>query len=448
MRAWLPMVAALLWQMASISANDPVADPRHMRYERKVELPPGAGGQACVVLDAAVFGHAANESLNDLRLYALAPGKAATETPFNFSVSRTQGSEDQPAVPRNAGTSNGDVVFDLEMPQRPYSAVVLDLAARDFVATARVSGSDGDGGKATDLGTFVLFDLSGQHLSRFTTLPLQESTFAELHVALHLMPAPGSAMHDLGPSIVRSATAPPSREAQTLFTTVAQAAAFTHRGHAAVATIHIPAHVPVERVSFTPDPKFSGSFLHSVHITATPDGTPDPSAVEIVSGEISHVKFTGASGLGIDQSQLSVEAVLGANLRTGAEIQIVIEGDNGVPLPVASVQLEMRQRKICFDASPQAGRYLLMYGDAALHAPDYDYSRDFVPAPNPVAAALGGEEKTAGYLPRRDRRPYTERHPELLWVGLLSVLGVLGSIALRSTRRQSQHRRRNSRANR
>jgi len=445
MRASLPVVAALLWQMAGVSSNDPAVEPQHMRYERGLRVPGSASGQACAVLDAAVFAHAATESLNDLRLSAHGPGSGFVETPFTLTESGTQLAEDEPAGVRNLGPGpgKGDVVFDLVMPRRPYTAVVLDLAAKDFLASAHVSGSDGHGGKATDLGSFVLFDLSAQHLSRSTTLPLQESTFPELHIALHLASAPGvpgSAAQNLGPSIVRGGTAPPSREAQTLYTTVAQTAAFTRRGNAIVASIHIPAHVPVERVSFTLDPRFSGNFLRSVKITATPDGMRDDAAVETVSGEISHVKFAGSSGVAVDQSRLSVDAVLGANLRTGAAIQVVVEDGDGAPLPITLMRVEMRQRKICFDASPQAEPYLLMYGDPALRAPLYDGSRPFATSENAVAASLDAEEKNPGYIPRRDVRPYAERHPELLWVGLLSVVGGLGSMALRGTKRRGRQR--------
>jgi len=104
------------------------------------------------------------------------------------------------------------------------------------------------------------------------------------------------------------------------------------------------------------------------------------------------------------------------------------------------MRVEMRQRKICFDASPQAEPYLLMYGDPALRAPLYDGSRPFATSENAVAASLDAEEKNPGYIPRRDVRPYAERHPELLWVGLLSVVGGLGSMALRGTKRRGRQR--------
>jgi hypothetical protein len=427
MKVVLAVAAALVLQIATVSSNEPTAEPRHFRYQRAVMLPDGASGQACTILDASVFAHAASESLNDIRLYA-----GAVETPFNFSISGTQGAEDDPAAVRNLGLTHGDITFDLAMPARPYSAVMLDLAAQDFVGTAHVTvGED----NATDLGTFAIFDLSSQHLSRSTTLPLQEATFSELHVTLHLASAPNVAAHLLGAAIVRGAMVPPSREAQTLYTTVASSSSIKNRGRQTVATIHIPAHVPVERVAFTLPAGFAKNFYRGVTITATPDNNRDAAAVESITGTLSHVHLPANATMGepvIDTVQESVDAVLGADLRSGASVSVVVDNGDDAPLPITSVQLQMRQRNICFDATSRS--YTLMYNDAALRAPVYEYARLFVPSLKPVMAVLMPEHGNAHFEARRDLRPYSERHPELLWIALLGVIVVLASIALRSSR--------------
>ena len=414
-------LAALLLQSAAVSSNDPIAAPQYLRFERTVSIPANTTGQACASLDAGVFAHAASESLNDLRLYT-AP---ATETPFNFSISGTQSIEDDPATIHNLTSSNGDIVFDIDMPPRPYSAIVLDLSAKDFLGTAQVSSADGK----TPLGTFAIFDLTAQHLSRSTTLALQESTLAHLHVTLHLAPAPGATTPNLSPSIVHGATVPPSREAQTLYTPIASTSSITQRGRYTVATIPIPAHVPVERVSFTLDPKFSKNFYRTVTITAAPQGARDNVAVETMSGAISHVKLPPT----IESDQLSIDAALGANLRTPATVTLFIDNAGNPPLPLTSVQLEMRQRKICFQTSSPA-TYRLMYGDPTLHAHAYDYAAHFTPSPNPIPATLAAEHRNPTFTPRRDARPYLERYPELPWTVFLALLGILGSIALRRSR--------------
>ena len=440
MKTSLTLVAALFWQMASVSAG-PISDPQHLRYERAVALPEGASGQACVMLDATVFAHAAAESLSDLRLYAKNSG---VEVPFTLTESETQHPEEESTQVRNVTGRNGDVSFDIVMPPRPYTAVVLDLTAKDFLATAQVYGMQGIG-KRTDLGSFALFDLSAQHLSRSTTLPLQESTFSELHVELHLVPAPGSQSHDLGPAIVKAASVPPSREAQTLYTTVAETTTFVQRGHESLTTIRIPAHVPVERVSLALDPGFDKNFARTVGITATPDETRDREAIETIHGEISRVKLaagssSGVPGIPIDSRRMSVDAVLGANLRNAARVDLAVENGESEPLPLRSVRLEMRQRRICFDGAAKNAPYILMYGDAVLRAPLYNYTRLFTSAVQPIVATLGPEQVNPSFMVRVDRRTYSERHPELPWIALLAVFAVLGSIALRNNRR---HRQRN-----
>ena len=435
MKTSLTLVAALFWQMASVSAG-PISDPQHLRYERAVALPEGASGQACVMLDATVFAHASAESLSDLRLYAKNSG---VEVPFTLTESETQHPEEESTQVRNVAGRNGDVSFDIVMPSRPYTAVVLDLAAKDFLATAQVYGVQGIG-KRTDLGSFALFDLSTQHLSRSTTLSFQESTFSELHVVLHMAPAPGSQTQNLGPTIVKAASVPPSREAQTLYTTVAETAAFTQRGHESLAAIRISAHVPVERVSLDLDPGFDKNFARAVDITATPDETHDREAIETIHGEISRVKLAAGSnsGVPIDSRRMNVDAVLGANLRNSATVDLAIENDGNQPLPLRSVRLEMRQRRICFDAAASGAPYILMYGDAVLRAPLYNYARLFNSAAQSIVATLGPEQINPSFVARVDRRTYSERHPELLWVGLLAVFAILGSIALRNNRRHRQ----------
>ena len=187
------LLALLLWQTAA-RTEPPVARPEHLRYTRALSVAAGSG-QACAVLDAAVFPHAA-PSLRDLRLFPAAGAGEAREVPYALTLSEAVTEETQAARVLNlgAGLKPGSVAFDLQMPDRPYTDVVLDLAGRDFLATATVTGGDSLGAAhsgGTSLGSFTLFDLTAQRLSRDTTLPLQESTFRFLHVVLTVSAAPG-----------------------------------------------------------------------------------------------------------------------------------------------------------------------------------------------------------------------------------------------------------------
>ena len=437
--------ALLMWQAAAPASNDPA---RHLRYERSVTVPAGTTGQTCAVLDGSVYVGAEGESLNDLRLYASALASVGTrEVPFTLTESNTDQTESEAASVRNLGTEGGAIVFDLAMPHRPYTNVDLALDAKDFTGSAIVTGRTADD-HAVELGEFAVFDLSAQHLSRSTTLPFQESTFPTLHVRLHLHPAPGSGDETFGSNLVTGASVPPSRSAQTLYTAVAQTTAWTQRGRNSVATVQLPAHVPVARVEVSLDPAFKANFLRDVTVTAKPlhpDANGEPGAdAETVQGQISQVHMPPAGStpgeVAIDNRQLSMDAVLAANLHGAAAVGLAVANGDDQPLPLQNAVLEMRQRRICFDAgSSPAGQpavYTLMYGDKALPAPVYDYARLFVPSATAAQAVLGPEQPNPQFIPRADTRPFTERHPELLWIALLAALAALGSVALRGMRQQ------------
>jgi hypothetical protein len=115
-------------------------------------------------------------------------------------------------------------------------------------------------------------------------------------------------------------------------------------------------------------------------------------------------------------------------------VTVAVENGDDVPLQIQTVTLEMRQRMVCFDAAAGAS-YTLRYGDAALGAPVYDYARLYQPQANAIAAQLGPELANADYHPRPDERPFTERHPELMWVALILVVAVLGGTAMHSVKR-------------
>lgn len=431
------LLATSAFAQSKLTATN--AEPRYFHYESPVKLSAGAGPAACALLTPQVFAHAA-PSLTDLRLYA-----GGQEVPYAETLSQASAPGSEAARVLNLGLQGGGlrgghIVFDLEMPERAYTEVNLDLDAKDFLATAKVSGSAGLAGASTELGQFTLFDLTGQRLSRSTTIGLQESTFRYLHVDLAMSPAAGSAL-PVTASMVRGAEIPPSREAQTLYTAIASAAPTVDAaGHRTVASFQLPAHVPVERVRFVLAQGFKGNFSRAVRVSARPEGLPEPGrrpSDEELTGEISRVEMVRA-GRPIHELQLTVPATLGANMQSGAAVTVAVEDGDDKPLQIASVELEMRERKLCFDAPAAAPA--LFYGDPELRAPVYDYARFFSPTASVRAATLEPELANPLYAPRPDERPFTDRHPDLLWVALLLVVGVLGVVAFRSTRHMGQHR--------
>lgn len=415
------------WQAVALSTAQ-TADPHYFRYERSVAT--SGAGQACAVLDAQTFAHAA-PSLKDLRLYEGIGTATPHEVPYAITLSQPVQSDNAPARIVNLGERNGSIVFDLAMPPRPYTEVTLDLAGHDYIATASVHGSDKPGAASTDLGQFTLFDLTSQHLSHSTTLHLQESTFPWLHIVLTAHAAPGAHGFTATPKMVLGATVPPSREAQTLYVTAAETTAIVNHERQSIATFTLPQRVPVERVNFELAPSFTGNFSRDIRIYDRPEGAPETSG-ESLSGTISRVHLTQDSQE-IRQQQLSVPATIGSNLQSAATVEVVIENGDDAPLPITRVRLEMRERNLCFNA-PSATPLTLYYGDPALDVPVYDFARIFSATAHTEQARLGEEQMNPAYHPRPDSRPITERYPDLLWLALLAVICSLGFVAIRAAK--------------
>jgi hypothetical protein len=410
-----------LWQQSS-AAPAPTPESQYFRFHRSV-LNVQSRGEACSVLAPDIFPNAA-PSLKDLRLY-----QDGREVPYAITLSQAEQPDSDPAKVLNLGMRGSAVVFDLEMPDRSYTDVLLDLAGKDYLATATVTGMQAPNGAATKLGEYTLFDLSTQHLSHNTTLHLQESSFRVLHISITATAAPGAGGFTAAPQMVTGAVVPPSREAQTLYSTALTIRDIGQKGRRTVGTIVLPARLPIERVTFVLAPAYKGNFSRDVHLSALAAGEP---ATETANGTIQRVHLTEA-GREIRQQQLSVPAVLGSNLQESAKLEVAIDNGDDVPLPITAILLEMRQRQLCFDAST-ASQPELFYGDPALPTPQYDFARLFSPSAHIVQAQFGPEERNAEYKARPDTRSMTERHPDLIWVALLVVVCVLAVVALRSSK--------------
>jgi hypothetical protein len=418
------LLGLLLWQ-ATPGSEPAIANPEYLRYERTVTTTQGSG-QSCAVVDPQIFPHAA-PSLKDLRLY-----QDGHEVPYAITLSVPPQPDSDTARVLNLGLRGRDIVFDLEMPNRPYTEITLDLAEKDFLATATVSGTrDPNYSNQTRLGEFTLFDLTSQHLSRNTTLHLQETSLPYLHIELAVSPAAGSRDFRATPEIVLGVTVPPSREAQSIYTTAATTNNILHRGRQSVATFALPERIPVERVSFDLAPTYKANFSRDVRITDRPDGGSSFGS-ESLAGTILRVHLTQA-GREIRHEQLSVPATLGTNMQSAATVEVAVDNGDDTPLPIKAIRLEMRQRKICFDTT-SAQPLTLFYGDSALTAPQYDYARLFSPSDAMREARLGPEQLNPAYRDRPDSRAFTERHPHLLWIALLIAVCILAIVAIRSSK--------------
>lgn len=395
-----------------------------------------------MALDGTVFAHTASSGAGDIRIYARERRDDASrefEVPFALTESGPGTVEAQTAAPAKVAVRNGQLVFDLAMPGGDYTEVDLELNAKNFVGAAQVAGVDGQG-RTTPLGTFTVFDFSAQRLARSTVLSLRDSSYPVLHVALRLSNPDGQPM-TVTPAMITGATVPPSRDEQTRYTTVASTSVVEQQGHWSIATMTVPAHVPVERARFVLSPQFQDNFLRDVTVAAVPleTGLDALGAAEGVSGHIFHMTRASIAGLAptIDSQAMTINTVIGANLRAPAKVTASVDNGPASPLPITRVDLQMRERSLCFEARRDMS-YTLRYGDAELSAPSYGYARRFVATPAPTIAALGSEEKNPNYVPAGT--PEAQRRPghELPWLLAIAGVAVAGVTALQYVRHKRE----------
>lgn len=395
---------------------------RYFRFERPVANLPQSGKQTCLVIDPSVFAHAAPH-LADLRLY-----RGSSETPYALRVMAPVESGAQEIAPLNLGRRGGDTVFDAAMPAGSYRDIRLHIEEKDFIAAVAVSGSqEQTGAPETRLASYTIFDLSRQKLGRSTILHLPESDFRFLHFQISGPVRPEAIK---GLEVVRAALNKPS------YVVVASTSQVVEKGHESMVEFSVPARTPVDRVVFEPGASpadFSRDVRISVFPIAKPvsDAEPTPLPAQTF-GNILRIHRTEAGHL-INEEQVSVAAPSEV-LDSASKWSVTVENGDDAPLQLKAVRLEMVERKMCFDAVPGAG-YSLYYGDPALTIPQYDYATLFVPQRNAAQAVAGPEALNPSYEQRPDTRPFTEKHPALLWIALVLVIAILGVIGARSAGR-------------
>jgi hypothetical protein len=166
--------------------------------------------------------------------------------------------------------------------------------------------------------------------------------------------------------------------------------------------------------------------------TAKPSDDSEPARPSVYSGNVLRVHKV-QDGHAIDEERLSFD-VPSPQSESATRWTVTIDNGDDAPLMPESVRLEMVERSLCFDAVANR-QYALFYGDSALAAPRYDYATLFAAQPNPMAVTTGAELANAAYQQRPDTRPFTEKHPALLWAALIIVVFVLGATALQSAKR-------------
>jgi hypothetical protein len=396
----------------------------YFKYQRPVQVQPG--GQRFLAVDEQTWKNARRD-LGDLRLYS-----GQQEVPYALVVER--GGEENASKEVNVlqqSAVGGKTQFMIDMtPLSPalvfngeYDHVNLRLAAKNFVAHARVEGQDDlHGGHWAWLSESILYDLSKEKLGGNSVLRLPLSVYRYLRVTID---------GPVKPDDILGASAEFRQEQKAVWRdvggapTVAElpasaAGGDSHRAvrKGTVLTFAVPENVPVNRVSFDIDPA-QPNFRRSVQVEGDKDAY-------IGSGEIDRVHMV-RQGQKIDTDDYDVNfSAVGHK-----EIKVTIDNGDDPPLKIKSARLQQLEHRLYFDA-PASGPVTLYYGDEKLDPPVYDYAKLFLLAKDAAPAQLGTEEANAAYTGRPDERPWTEKHPAVLWIAIVAAVLILGAIAVRS----------------
>jgi hypothetical protein len=395
----------LLFALADAPTRPEAAIP-YFTNVRDVQIAQ-TGSQNYYVVDEELWTHSRSD-LGDLRLMD-------GDSPVQYALSEQRAgttSEEVEAKILNLGSVSGHTEFDLDAQGlAEYDCIRLRLDAHDFVATASVSGGSAPG-KATEvqLTPSTLYDFTKEQLGSNFQLKLPPSSFRYLHIKL----SPG-----VTPQQVKGAAIFNLREQQARWVKVGSCAAPQQKQRLTIISCTVPPRVPLSRISLQVAPA-QVNFRRIVSLE-------DDKDMQFASGEISRVRINRAGTLVVNE-ELSVAT-------SGGPGQFTIAIDNGdnPPLNLSGAELLSIERRVYFD--PQGKSTLrLYYGDEKLPAPIYDYARFFHQEPSAVQAQLSPGAHNPQYAGRSDERPWSERHPGILWSAMLLAVAVLALLAFRGLR--------------
>jgi hypothetical protein len=110
--------------------------------------------------------------------------------------------------------------------------------------------------------------------------------------------------------------------------------------------------------------------------------------------------------------------------------RVTVYDRNDRPLPDLAVHAETIPRRVVFRQQPSE-RYRLLFGNDEASAPQYELARltDAASLDAATVVTIGNSEPNANYA---DPAPWTERHPVVVWSGLVLIVLALGLLAMRT----------------
>jgi hypothetical protein len=391
-----------------VFAASPVS---YLKYQRPIHLST-SGVQQYIIVDEAMWEHA-RPDLGDLRIY-----EGDTEIPYSIVTERDSLQRERTVVPvLQQSTVAGKTQFLIDMSTlAEYDHVDLDLTTKNFVAHARIEGENNPQSRSwAMLGASILYDLSADGLGSNRMLRLPRTKYKFLRVTIDGPVKPreviGASSETTDEQIAhwRDVAIPGKREEQAKETVI---------------TFTVPDGSPVDRVLFATDPA-QPNFWRRVELQTG-------AGAMLAEGEIERIHMVRA-GRKIDSEEEAVQLVGGTQTPGQTTLKVIVHNGDDPPLRLANVRLQQFERRVYFD-TPGRGQLALYYGDEKLGPPVYEYAKLFQIDKAATLASVATEISNEGYTGRPDDRPWSERHPLVLWITIIGAVVILGGIALRSLR--------------
>ncbi len=174
------------------------------------------------------------------------------------------------------------------------------------------------------------------------------------------------------------------------------------------------------------------SFFRSVVVEARRDDVTPRS-----DGAPRAARWVGLGGAALyrysERGQLRQQTAIHVAGRERA-VRLRIRNRDDRPLDVTAVSVVVPVERLVFEAVP-GHVYRLRYGGPAEAPPEFDLART---AGDPAAFGASAVEvrlqEPRALAAGADTRPWTERHPRLLWTALLLVVAALGAVTWRALR--------------
>lgn len=399
-------------------AAAPTAEAPRGAYERRIDA--AAPGKVVVTLDRDVY-ERARRDLGDLRVF----DDGDRQVPYLLEVAR-EGGDPAPRRPRliNRAFVRGEsssVTVDFGAPVLK-SGLALSLGGDNFRRRVTVEGRNRhDAGWETLTDGAYVFAVPAPSAARYETVALPENNFQILKVTVHDGP------DEKEPVVIADVWTFPQerRRPREEEVAVPLRAAEDARERETRLVIDLGArHQPFRGLAIeTDDPQFFRGVVVEARREPSHPGD-EPLWHWLAEGTVYRYDDGGRR-----HEQLRIDVA-------GRErmLRLRIRNRDDQPLRLRRVAVLTPVERLVFDA--QAGRaYRLSYGSDALDAPVYDVARTVGDPAIWIAQAAEGRLGPPSHGPSRESRvAWTERHPMLVWAGLLALVLLLGTITWRALR--------------